>query len=111
MSLDFGLENVHFLITGAAGGIGLETVKTFCQLGARVTAQYNSQIGGLASIDGVVSIQADVRDVSCVQHLLEHAAILNKGPVSILLYFMVLLSMRRYQWLICHCTNGRIHTR
>lgn len=41
MSLDFGLKDVHVLITGAAGGIGLETVQTFQRLGARITAHYS----------------------------------------------------------------------
>ncbi|KAF2772331.1 NAD(P)-binding protein [Teratosphaeria nubilosa] len=53
MSLDFGLQGVHVLITGAAGGIGFETVKTFQQLGARVTAHYKSQLGDLDTLDDI----------------------------------------------------------
>jgi len=84
MSLDFGLKDVHVLITGAAGGIGLETVHTFRQLGARVTAHYNSKIGELAHIEHVVALQADVRDETSVSQLLEQAAEKNGGPVSVL---------------------------
>ena len=85
MSLDFGLKDVHVLITGAAGGIGLETVHTFRQLGARVTAHYNSKIGELANIPDIVSLQADVRDEASVNQLLTQAADQNNGPVSILI--------------------------
>lgn len=84
MSLDFGLKDVHVLITGAAGGIGVETVHTFRQLGARVTAHYNSKIGELANISDIVSLQADVRDESSVNQLLAQAAEKNGGPVSVL---------------------------
>ncbi|KAK5123611.1 hypothetical protein LTR85_002649 [Meristemomyces frigidus] len=84
MSLDFGLKAVHVLITGAAGGIGLETVHTFHQLGARVTAHYNSNIGELTHLEGVVSIQADVRNEESVDRLLQQAAEQNGGPVSVL---------------------------
>lgn len=84
MSLDFGLKDVHVLITGAAGGIGLETVKTFQQLGARITAHYNSNIGELASLSGVVPLQADVRDETSVSSLLSSAAEKNGGPVSVM---------------------------
>jgi NAD(P)-dependent dehydrogenase (short-subunit alcohol dehydrogenase family) len=85
MSIDLGLKDVHVLVTGAAGGIGLETVNTFRQLGARVTAHYNSNIGELASIKDIVSVQADVRDEAGVQTLLDDAAEKNGGPVSILI--------------------------
>ncbi|KAK3701777.1 hypothetical protein LTR37_015297 [Vermiconidia calcicola] len=84
MSLDFGLKGVHVLITGAAGGIGLETVHTFRQLGARVTAHYNSKLGDLASIPDIVTLQADVRDEGSVDRLLADAAEQNGGPVSVL---------------------------
>jgi len=84
MSLDFGLKDVHVLITGAAGGIGLETVRVFKQLGARVTAHYNSNIGELANLDDVVPLQADVRDEASCNALLETAATKNGGPVSVL---------------------------
>ena len=85
MSLDFGLKDVHVLITGAAGGIGLETVHTFRQLGARVTGHYNSNIGELASISDIVALQADVRDERSVDQLLTKAAEQNGGPVGVLI--------------------------
>lgn len=84
MSIDLGLKDVHVLITGAAGGIGLETVHIFRQLGARVTAHYNSKIGELASVSDIVSVQADVRDEAGVQSLLNLASQKNGGPVSVL---------------------------
>ncbi|SMQ49546.1 unnamed protein product [Zymoseptoria tritici ST99CH_1A5] len=84
MSLDFGLKDVHVLITGAAGGIGLETVRKFSQLGARVTAHYNSRIGELENIEGVVPLQADVRNEDQVNKLFTEAAQKNDGPVSVL---------------------------
>jgi NAD(P)-dependent dehydrogenase (short-subunit alcohol dehydrogenase family) len=100
MSLDFGLKDVHVLITGAAasnegfcaytnvadmkmqGGIGLETVKTFKQLGARITAHYNSNIGELANPQDIVALQADVRDEASVGNLIPEATEKNGGPVS-----------------------------
>lgn len=85
MSLDFGLRNVHVLITGAAGGIGLETVHAFQKLGARVTAHYNRNIGELASLQDVVTVQADVRDEKAVNELMSQAAEKNGGPVSVLI--------------------------
>ena len=84
MSLGFGLEDVHVLITGAPGGIGHETVKVFKQLGARITAHYNSKIGELADLSDIVNLQADVRDEASVDKLLSEAAEKNGGPVSVL---------------------------
>lgn len=84
MSIDFGLKGVHVLITGAAGGIGLETVHVFRQLGARVTAHYNSRIGALSEISNIVPLQADVRDETSVERLLAEAAEKNGGPASVL---------------------------
>jgi NAD(P)-dependent dehydrogenase (short-subunit alcohol dehydrogenase family) len=85
MSINLGLEDVHVLVTGAAGGIGLETVHIFRQLGARVTAHYNSNIGELASLKDIVTVQADVRNESGVKNLLDDAAAKNGGPVSVLI--------------------------
>ncbi|EME89503.1 uncharacterized protein MYCFIDRAFT_125752 [Pseudocercospora fijiensis CIRAD86] len=105
MSLDFGLNDVHVLITyvtppntnhknhqlithisGAAGGIGLETAKVFLQLGARVTAHYNSKLGDLAHLSGkITAVQADVRNEDAVQKLFVQAAEKNSGQaVSVL---------------------------
>ena len=83
MSLELGLKDVHVLITGAAGGIGLETTKLFRHLGAKVTAHYNSKIGELEGLEDVVSIQADVRNESSVEQLLKQATEQN-GSVAVL---------------------------
>ena len=60
-------------------------MNTFLELGARVTAHYNSSIGQLASLDNVISIQADVRDEEQVHQLFTEAARRNGQPVSILI--------------------------
>ncbi|KAK0931208.1 hypothetical protein LTR91_000155 [Friedmanniomyces endolithicus] len=70
--------------TCAAGGIGIVTVKLLLQLGARVTAHYNSKLGELSTLNDVVSIQADVRDEVSVDRLLQQAAAQNGGPVSVI---------------------------
>lgn len=56
----------------------------FRNLGARVTAHYNSKIGDLDKLENVVSIQADVRDESSVEKLLQQASEKNGGPISVL---------------------------
>jgi len=48
--MDLGLKDVHVLVTGASGGIGLETVKLFVQQGAVVTAHYNTNAKTLAPL-------------------------------------------------------------
>lgn len=60
-------------------------VKTFQQLGARITAHYNSNIGELDHLKDIVSLQADVRDEASCDQLLANAASRNGGPVSVLI--------------------------
>jgi NAD(P)-dependent dehydrogenase (short-subunit alcohol dehydrogenase family) len=85
MDFDLGLRDVHVLITGAAGGIGLELTRTFVRIGARVTAQYHTNRGQLDDISGIVAVQADVHDEASVNNLLMRAAEQNNGPVSVLI--------------------------
>ncbi|RMY09486.1 hypothetical protein D0867_08702 [Hortaea werneckii] len=68
----------------STGGIGLEAVQLFRQIGARVTCHYNTQLGELSKIPDIVPVQADVRDESAVERLFDEAAQKNGGPVSVL---------------------------
>ncbi|PWN51073.1 NAD(P)-binding protein [Violaceomyces palustris] len=84
MSLDFGLTDVHVLISGASGGIGRETALCFKELGSKVTAHYNSSIRDLESISGLVPIKADVTSEEQVDQLFEQAKQRQGRPVQVL---------------------------
>ena len=45
--MDLKLQDQHILITGSAGGIGLETVKAFLNHGCKVSCHYNSECSSL----------------------------------------------------------------
>nr|OQO25584.1 hypothetical protein B0A51_08177 [Rachicladosporium sp. CCFEE 5018] len=85
MSLDLGLQDVHVLITGAAGGIGFSLVQTFAALGARITAHINTNRGALDTVPNITILQADVRSEQSITDLFAQAATQNGGPVSILI--------------------------
>jgi len=48
--MDLALQNVHVLITGASGGIGLATCLLYLKHGAKVTAHYNTTIATLQPV-------------------------------------------------------------
>eukprot|EP00741_Cyanophora_paradoxa_P019423 tig00021127_g18750.t1 len=87
--MDLGLKDVHVLITGASGGIGIETAHAFLAQGAKVSAHYNTQIGELGALEErygpgrVYAVKADVRSEAEVQQALD-AASAKLGPVQVL---------------------------
>ncbi|KAG2357759.1 hypothetical protein BDR07DRAFT_1362885 [Suillus spraguei] len=85
--MDLGLKGVHVLVTGASGGIGLETVKLFCTLGANVTAHYNSQFGPiqdlLASNTNLQHVQANLSQEQAVVAMYESLSTMPHGPVQV----------------------------
>ena len=85
-SLDFGLAGVHVLVSGASGGIGMSLVHTFLELGAKVTAHYNTSPRELSDIvdQKLVSVQADVTSEEAVQNLFQQARSRHGGPVQVL---------------------------
>ncbi|KIJ64282.1 hypothetical protein HYDPIDRAFT_112267 [Hydnomerulius pinastri MD-312] len=84
--MDLGLEGVHVLVTGASGGIGLETAKLYSSLGARVTAHYNTQRSPLDNLSNTYrslqAVQADLSDETSVRNMFMALA---HGPVQVLI--------------------------
>ncbi|KAG2045167.1 NAD dependent epimerase/dehydratase [Suillus americanus] len=87
--MDLGLQGVHVIVTGASGGIGLETVKLFCALGANVTAHYNSKFGPiqelLASNTKLQHVQANLSQEEAVVAMFESLAVMPHGPVQVVI--------------------------
>ncbi|KAH7101243.1 NAD(P)-binding protein [Auriculariales sp. MPI-PUGE-AT-0066] len=83
--MDLGYQGVHVLITGAGGGIGLETVKVFLELGATVTAHYNTSLKPLQEAFGsntnVHILQAELTSEAAVQRLFSQV----HAPVQVLI--------------------------
>ncbi|KAK7046697.1 hypothetical protein R3P38DRAFT_3175971 [Favolaschia claudopus] len=86
--MDLELKDVHVLITGASGGIGLETARLFLQQGARVTAHYNTTLSTLDALlkefgsSRVVALQANLTSEEDVARLFE-ASRTALGPVQV----------------------------
>lgn len=113
MALDFGLKGVHVLVSGASGGIGIETAKTFLEAGAKVTAHYNSDPRDITSTQGLVGIQADVTQQDEVASLFAQAAKAQGQPVQVLVVnhgvwptaAVPLSKMTLEQWRQTHAIN------
>ncbi|CAE6529101.1 unnamed protein product [Rhizoctonia solani] len=86
--LDLGLNRVHVLVTGAAGGIGLEIVQEFLKQGAYVTAQYHTSPGSLPElqegIDDLELFQADVTDEHAVKKMFSRGGEFFEQEVQVL---------------------------
>ncbi|KAF9007059.1 hypothetical protein BDQ17DRAFT_1398560 [Cyathus striatus] len=88
--LDLGLQNVHVLVTGASGGIGLETTRLFLDQGAKVTAHYNSTPSTLNPIlekygpSNAQAVQANLTEEHDVQRLFTFATKLF-GEVQVII--------------------------
>lgn len=86
--MDLGLFDVHILVTGASGGIGLSTARLFLQQGACVTAHYNTTSSTLDTLvaefpDRVRLAQANLSVEENVKKLFESADNSTFGPVVV----------------------------
>ncbi|KAF8189899.1 NAD(P)-binding protein [Mycena galopus ATCC 62051] len=85
--MDLGLGSAHVLITGASGGIGLETTRLFLKQGARVTAHYNTNAASLNALlaefgsDKILATQANLSAEDDVVRLFSNSAL---GHVQVL---------------------------
>ncbi|EJF66222.1 NAD(P)-binding protein [Dichomitus squalens LYAD-421 SS1] len=87
--MDLGLQDVHVLITGASGGIGLATARLFLKLGARVTAHYNTKSAPLEPLvqefgpQRARALQADLTVEADVERLFAASSAPPFGPVQV----------------------------
>ncbi|KAL4065631.1 hypothetical protein V8B97DRAFT_1983104 [Scleroderma yunnanense] len=86
--MDLGLEGVHVLVTGASGGIGAETARLFCSLGANVTAHYNSKLGPIEELsktfpNNIQPVQGDLTQETVVQDMFTTISQSKFGPVQV----------------------------
>ena len=76
--MDIGFTGKHVIVTGASGGIGIETTKMFLSEGARVTGTYNQSMKGLESLrdtwpDQLLIVKTDQTVESDVEALFRKA--------------------------------------
>lgn len=89
--MDLELNDVHVLVTGASGGIGLEISRLFLEQGAKVTAHYNTNKDSLQALlthfgpDRVQVLQANLIIESAVEALFSAASSTAFGPVQVLI--------------------------
>ncbi|THV02205.1 NAD-P-binding protein [Dendrothele bispora CBS 962.96] len=88
--IDLELQDVHVLVTGASGGIGLETANLFLEQGAKVTAHYNTTSSTLSPLisqfgsSKVQAIQANLCSEPEVSRLFS-TAVQSFGPVQVVM--------------------------
>lgn len=88
--MDLGLKDVHVLVTGASGGIGLETVRVYAEHGAKVSAHYNTNISPLHDMikgfgpANMRAVQADLTNEQDVSQMSsQHEGEPDFGPIHI----------------------------
>jgi len=85
--MDSGLSTTHVFVTGASGGIGLATARSFLAEGARVSLHFN-RTNSLQSLiaenpDSAFAVQADAADEGAVVQAVD-AAVKRFGSIQVM---------------------------